>query len=115
MPRVLLTRPVQRIVADNIFSSTLQSEGIEVVEIPMITIDYPQDTTTLDLFLKRLANKEFDYCVLSSPTAIEYFHARVTELGIADAIRSSVGFATIGAKSAERLMDFGYAIAVPLP
>ncbi len=115
MPKVLLTRPFQRIADDNSFSFTLQSNGVDVVEIPMITIDYPKDTTTLDLSLKRLAEKEFDYCVLTSPTAIEYFHSKVTDLGIADAIRSSVGFATIGTKSAEKLSQFGYKLALPLP
>jgi uroporphyrinogen-III synthase len=100
---------------DNSFSTLLRSEGIEVIEIPMITIDYPKDSGALDLSLSRLSKKEFDYCVLSSPTAIEYFHARVTDMGIADSIRSSVGFATIGVKSAERLADFGYTLAVPLP
>ena len=115
MPRVLLTRPLQRTSTDNSFSSMLRSEGIDVLEIPMITIDYPKDTSILDSMLNRLAIKEFDYCVLSSPTAIEYFHARATDLGIADAIRASIGFATVGAKSAERLADFGYRVAVPLP
>lgn len=81
----------------------------------MITIDYPKNMTSLDNALKQLANKEFDYCVLSSPTAVEYFHGRASDLGIADAIRSTVGFSTVGAKSAERLADFGYKLAVPLP
>lgn len=115
MLRVLLTRPLQRIENDVTFSAILQAEGIAVVEIPMITITYPPDKETLDNALKRLAKGEFDYCVLSSPTAIEYFHARTIDLGIADAIRSSVGFSTVGAKSAERLADFGYKLAVPLP
>ena len=115
MPRVLLTRPLQRIAADNSFSAILKSDGIDVIEIPMITIDYPKDTTALDLSLKRLAEKEFDYCVLSSPTAIEYFHARVTDLGIADVIRSSVGFATIGAKSLVDGSNFCVATREPKP
>jgi len=115
MPRVLLTRPLQRTTEDNTFSTLLKSEHIDVIEIPMITIDYPKDTTALDRSLQALADKQFDYCVLSSPTAIEYFHMRVTELGIADAIRSSVGFATIGAKSAEKLSALGYTLSVPLP
>lgn len=115
MPRVLLTRPIQRTGNDNTFTALLKTDGINVVEIPMITIDYPKDISSLDNLLMQLAKKDFDYCVLSSPTAIEYFHARATDLGIVDAIRTSVGFSTVGAKSAERLKDFGYRVAVPLP
>jgi uroporphyrinogen-III synthase len=115
MPKVLLTRPKDRISADNTFSGILKAEGIDVVEIPMITISYPKDTEDLAQVFKRLANGEFDYCVLSSPTAIEYFHAFAEELRVAEAIRQHVGFATIGAKSAEKLEEFGYRISVPLP
>jgi uroporphyrinogen-III synthase len=93
----------------------LQAEGIAVIEIPMITIAYPADIHALDNVLIRLAKNEFDYCVLSSPTAVEYFHTRAVDLGIQEAICSSVGFSTVGAKSAERLADFGYKLAVPLP
>ncbi len=115
MQRVLLTRPVQRTGEDNTFSATLASSGVTVVEIPMIIIDYPSNSTELDIFFTRLANNEFDYCVLSSPTAVEYFHAKAVALGLDEAIRNSVGFATVGGKSAERLADFGYRLAVPLP
>src|ERR1700730_11928100 len=102
MSKVLLTRPQQRISEDNTFSSALKAEGIDVIEIPMITIAYPHDTKLLDDAFMRLAKKEFDLCVLSSPTAIEYFHDRAESLGIDKTIRDSVGFATIGAKSAEK-------------
>jgi len=115
MPRVLLTRPKQRIVEDNSFTNMLKVQGIDVVEIPMITISYPKDTTALDDALLRLAKKEFDLCVLSSPTAVEYFDMRANDLDVADQIRSLVGFATIGAKSAEKLEEFGYRLTVPLP
>ncbi|MEP7236155.1 MAG: uroporphyrinogen-III synthase [Ignavibacteriota bacterium] len=115
MNQVLLTRPYQRIGEDNPFSSALRSVHIEVLEIPMITIGYPKETASLDLALQALATGGFDYCVLSSPTAIEYFHSRASELRIADAIRASVGFATVGAKSAEYLTRLGYKLTVPLP
>jgi uroporphyrinogen-III synthase len=115
MPRVLLTRPKQRIGEDNSFTAALKAEGIDVVEIPMITIAYPKDTTALDDAFMRLAKNEFDLCVLSSPTAVEYFHTKAIDLGITDAITTSVGFATVGAKSAQKLEEFGYKHSVPLP
>ena len=90
MQRVLLTRPVQRIGEDNAFSAALISRGVDVVEIPMITIDCPSNSSDLDSYFTRLANKEFDYCVLSSPTAVEYFQSKALNLGLDEAIRKSV-------------------------
>lgn len=115
MSKVLLTRPHQRISTDNTFSSTLKAEGIDIIEIPMININYPADTNALDDAFQKLSKEEYDICVLSSPTAVEYFHAKAESLGIANAIRESVGFATIGAKSAAKLAEFGYRLTVPLP
>src|SRR5207249_1035496 len=115
MMRVLLTRPLQRIADHNTFSSILKSDSIDVVEIPMITIAYPSDTRSLDDAIARLAQKDFDYCVLSSPTAVEYFHARAEDLGLANSIRTSVGFSTVGARSGEKLVALGYTLAIPLP
>src|SRR6187455_2491588 len=115
MPRVILTRPVQRLAADNTFTSMLQSEGIEVIELPMVRLDFPHDTRDLDCVLGRLAKKEFDHVLLASPTAVEFFHERVTELGHYDAIRETVGFGTVGQKSADKLASFGYRLDIPLP
>lgn len=115
MSRVILTRPAQRLAADNTFSSMLQSEGIEVIELPMVRLDFPRDTRDLDCVLGRLAKKEFDYVMLASPTAVEFFHERVTDLGHFDVIRESVGFGTVGQKSADRLTSFGYRLDLPLP
>jgi uroporphyrinogen-III synthase len=115
MPKILLTRPIQRTGEDNSFSLALNAEGIDVIEIPMITIDYPANTRQLDNAIERLAKDEFDYCILSSPTAIEYFHRKATDLGFAESIKKSVGFSTIGAKSAAKLEEFGYRLAIPLP
>ncbi|HEY6172739.1 MAG TPA: uroporphyrinogen-III synthase [Candidatus Kapabacteria bacterium] len=115
MPRVILTRPVQRLTADNTFTSMLQAEGIEVIELPMVHLDFPQDTRDLDCVLGRLAKKEFDYVLLASPTAVEFFHERITELGHYDAVRETVGFGTVGQKSADKLTSLGYRLELPLP
>jgi uroporphyrinogen-III synthase len=115
MPRVLLTRPTQRIGEDNSFSISLKAASIEIIEIPMITIGYPKNSESLDEAFIRLAKKEFELCVLSSPTAVEYFNKKADDLGVAEAIKRDVGFATIGAKSAEKLEAFGYTLTVPLP
>jgi uroporphyrinogen-III synthase len=115
MAKVLLTRPLQRLSTDNTFSDMLRAEGIEVIELPMIRVKFPSDTEELDNALVRLAKHEFDYAILSSPTAAEFFHERVSDLDLSTSIRSGVGFGTIGEKSARKLEDYGYKIALPLP
>jgi uroporphyrinogen-III synthase len=115
MPRVILTRPTQRLIEDNSFTTMLESARIEVIELPMVRIDFPSDTRDLDCVLSRLAKKEFDHAVLASPTAIELFHERVTDLGLYDSIRTTIGFGTVGQKSADKLISLGYELALPLP
>lgn len=115
MPRVILTRPVQRLVDDNLFSTILHEAGIEVIELPMLRISLPDDTRDLDCALLRLLKNEFDFVLLASPTAIEFFHERVTELGIYESIRDRIGFGTVGHKSADKLTSLGYRVELPLP
>jgi uroporphyrinogen-III synthase len=93
----------------------LQSEGIEVIEVPMVRLDFPPDTRNLDCVLGRLAKKEFDYVVLTSPTAVEFFHERISDLGLSDIIREQAKFGTVGQKSAGKLFHFGYTLELPLP
>lgn len=115
MPSVILTRPLQRLEADNTFSTRLIEAGISVIELPMIQISLPTNLEAIDAALVRLAQGEYTYCVLSSPTAIEVFHERVMSLGLFEAIRSKAGFATVGPKSEAKLESFGYKVAMPLP
>ncbi len=116
MPSVILTRPTQRLESpDNTFTQTLTTAGIEVFEIPMIQVDFPAETNELDISLERLASGQYEICVLASPTAIDFFHKRVLTLGLYEAISTNTGFATVGARSAEKLTSYGYRIEVPLP
>ena len=96
MPSVILTRPIQRATVDNTFSILLRNEGIEVIELPMIQVQFPEDHSKLELEIRKLTNGEFGYCILSSPTAIEFFHQKVLELDLYDSIKTAVGFATVG-------------------
>ncbi len=116
MARILLTRPAKRLTGDdNSFMTILTAQGHEVIELPMINMAYPKDKTDLDSSLRRLASKEFDYALLSSPTAIEFFHDRAKKLDLVSAIQDSIEFGTVGAVSAKRLQEFGYKLGLPLP
>src|SRR5687767_7296495 len=116
MARILLTRPSKRLTNDdNSFVTILREKNHEVIELPMIQMAYPNDLQDLDSSLGRLAVGEFDHVILSSPTAIEFFHERANDLGVVDAIRSSVSFGTVGAVSAKKLEEFEYHLGLPLP
>ena len=116
MARILLTRPSKRLMnEDNSFVTILREKNHEVIELPMIQMAYPADVTDLDQSLARLAANEFDYAILSSPTAIEFFHDRANDLGLVDAIRAAVSFGTVGTVSAKKLEEFGYRLGLPLP
>ncbi len=115
MPSVILTRPLQRALINNTFSASLRNEGIEVIELPMIQVNFPDDQSKLESQIRKLAEGEFDYCILSSPTAVEFFHQKVLELDLYNPIMSAVGFATVGEKSVAKFAEFGYRVVIPLP
>jgi uroporphyrinogen-III synthase len=116
MARILLTRPSKRLRnEDNSFVAILRENNHEVIELPMIHMAYPSDMHELDNSLQKLAAKEYDHAILSSPTAIEFFHERAEQLGLVDAIQSAITFVTVGAVSAKKLEEFGYQLGLPLP
>lgn len=116
MASVILTRPSARLTPDeNFFTSMLAERGIKTIELPMIRVTLPDDTRDLDCALSKLAKGGFDHAVLASPTAVEIFHERLTEQGLVQDVQKQVGFATVGAKSGEKLTSFGYRLDFPLP
>jgi uroporphyrinogen-III synthase len=116
MASVIITRPKERLApGENFFRALLDERGIRTIELPMIRVSFPDDTRDLDCSLSKLAKGGYDQAVLASPTAIEFFHERVTDLGIAEEIQKRIGFATVGAKSGDKLTSLGYRLAFPLP
>jgi uroporphyrinogen-III synthase len=116
MASVILTRPKDRLApSENFFRAILDDRGIRTIELPMIRVTLPEDTRDLDCALSKLAKGGYDHAVLASPTAVEFFHERVTDLGLAEDIQKRIGFATVGAKSGEKLTSLGYQLKFPLP
>lgn len=115
MASVIITRPKERLAGDNFFRTMLEESGIRTIELPMIRVALPDDTRALDTALTKLSKGAFDQAVLSSPTAIEFFHERASDLGLTEDIQKHIGFATVGMKSGEKLQSLGYKLSFPLP
>ena len=82
MHRVLLTRPKIRARNDDKIHSVLQGSGIAIQELPMLNFELPRDTSLLDSSLHRAAEGAFDYVILASPTAVNFFEQRALELEV---------------------------------
>lgn len=115
MPSVLLTRPQNRSGDDQPINRLLKQAGVQVLELPMLRFGLPRDIDALDLSLRRMAAGDFDYTILTSPTAVDFFQERVEELGIPKAQLEAVKFGTVGGSTEERLRELGYHTALPVP
>ncbi len=115
MMKVLLTRPILRSSDNDELHRILNSAGIIIEEIPMITFSLPPDTTELHAALEQAAQGKFDGVILSSPTAVRFFEERVRELGLINAIQSNVRFGAIGESTAQALTRIGFHISFPIP
>jgi uroporphyrinogen-III synthase len=112
MPTVLLTRPENRTSAADDFHRILKDHGVELSELPMIRFSLPKDTTAIDRSLAELAKGKFDYVILSSPTAVEFFHERLKELELSV---NGTKFGAVGEATAAVLEALGYNVKLPVP
>jgi uroporphyrinogen-III synthase len=115
MPSVLLTRPSNRAGEQQPINRLLSEAGVQVLELPMLRFGLPRDLETLDAALKRMASGGYDYAILTSPTAVDFFQERVEELGLPREAVQRTKFGTVGAATEERLRELGYHTALPVP
>lgn len=115
MPSVLLTRPLNRSGADQPIVQILSNAGIKVIELPMLRFGLPNSIDELDRALMRMSAGDYDFVILTSTTAIDFFQERIEELSIDKERLRSVQFGTVGAATAERLAELGYETALPVP
>jgi uroporphyrinogen-III synthase len=115
MPTVLLTRPRQRLHSDDTLHQVLRARNVGIIELPMIAFNFPRDLSTLDATLVQLASGGFDFVVLSSPTAVEFFDERIQELGIAKQIKAVAKFGAVGNATSAMLTLLGYNVSMPVP
>jgi uroporphyrinogen-III synthase len=115
MPSVLLTRPENRSGDDQPISRILKQAGVQVLELPMLRFGLPRDIDVLDGALAKMASGEYDFTILTSPTAVDFFQERVEELAIPKSHLEAVKFGTVGASTEERLRELGYKTTLPVP
>ena len=95
---ILVTRAAEQ---SSKFTSLLQQQGATVVEMPALSITSPSDWTALDLAIANLAS--FQWLILTSANAVEYFFARLYELGYDARALGGIKIAVVGRKTAAAL------------
>ena len=102
--RVLVTR--SRTQA-GVLSRLLEGKGADVVEIPIIRIEPPEDYTELDSALRRLPG--VDWVVFTSTNAVDAVFDRLGESGLDSRALHGTRVASIGRSTARGLHDRGIA------
>ena len=95
---VLVTRSIGQ---SREFSDRLQLEGAQVIEMPALAIGPPSSWDALDSAIAQLPN--FNWLILTSANATDYFFQRLTASGKDARALSGVKIAVVGKKTAESL------------
>lgn len=115
MPSVVLTRPENRSSVEDVLHTKLREADIETIELPMLRFSFPHSMRELDEALIALSNGEFEITMLASPTAVDFFDERVTELGLKEKLVHRPIFGVVGAATAFQLQLKGYELLLPIP
>jgi uroporphyrinogen-III synthase len=100
---------------DDTLHRTLLGAGVQVLELPMLNFELPQNTDALDAAIARAAAGSYAYVILASPTAVHFLRERAEELGLIDQLRSSASFGAVGQATAEEIERMGLRIGLPIP
>jgi uroporphyrinogen III methyltransferase / synthase len=87
------------------FSQMLRSRGATVIEMPTLEIVPPTSWQDLDREIDRIG--EFDWLVLTSTNAVEYFGDRLYHAGKDSRALAGVKIAVVGQKTAKSLQQYG--------
>lgn len=87
------------------FVEMLQSRGARVIEMPTLEIVPPTSWQELDNAIARLG--DFDWLILTSTNAVDYFFARLHHAGKDSRALAGVKIAVVGQKTARSLQDYG--------
>ncbi|MEB3100397.1 uroporphyrinogen-III synthase [Ferviditalea candida] len=108
--RVLVTRP--RNQADEL-SRLIEERGGEPVVFPMIQTRFPTNPETVRKLDQALASLEtFDWVIFTSANGVDFFFARLTELGIDIRSMRKAKLAAVGRKTAQALNGRGLAAEI---
>jgi uroporphyrinogen III methyltransferase/synthase len=97
---ILVTRSVGQ---SSQFSASLRELGANVIEMPALEIVPPSSWEALDNAIAHLA--EFDWLILTSSNAVDYFFARLHLQGLDARNLAGVKIAVVGEKTAQSLQQ----------
>jgi uroporphyrinogen III methyltransferase / synthase len=87
------------------FSQLLRSRGARVIEMPTLEIVPPASWQELDNAIAQIG--DFDWLILTSTNAVDYFFARLHDAGKDSRALAGVKIAVVGQKTAKSLQQFG--------
>ncbi|MDO3377882.1 uroporphyrinogen-III C-methyltransferase [Geoalkalibacter halelectricus] len=100
--RLLITRAAEQAA---VFQQMLEARGAEVLSVPTITTRAPQDWGPVDAGIAALPNT--DFLVLTSTNAVDFFFARLRDLGLDARALGGVRLVAVGPKTAAALSERG--------
>jgi uroporphyrinogen III methyltransferase / synthase len=95
---ILVTRAAEQ---SSKFTELLQKQGAKVVEMPALEITTPSSWLNLDRAIARI--NEFQWLILTSANAVNYFFDRLAALGKDARVLFGVKIAVVGRKTADVL------------
>lgn len=99
---ILITRALGQ---SSLFSNLLQQQGAMVIEMPAIAIVPPSSWEALDRAIAHLL--EYDWLILTSANAVEYFFERLAFQNKDARALAGVKIAVVGEKTAQILQQYG--------
>lgn len=89
-------------------TKALKNNGATVIEIPLIKLQYPDDTTDLDEAISRL--QLYDWIVFTSVNSVRFFMAYLEKKSLSLQIIQQLKIAAVGEKTARNIEKQGYAV-----
>ena len=99
---ILVTRAVGQ---SDQFLQQLRRQGANAIELPALEIQPPSDWAPLDQQLGRITT--FDWLILTSANAVDFFIRRLTAKGCSTQVLASLKIAVVGRKTALQLETHG--------
>ena len=98
---ILVTRAAS---ANSKFRQMLEAQGATVLEMPALVIKAPSSWSRLDQAIANL--NDFDWLILTSANAVNYFQERLSKLGKNNQDLSNIKIAVVGQKTAQSLSQY---------
>lgn len=98
---ILVTRAAEQ---SSKFTTLLEQQGAEVVEMPALVITPPTSWTALDQAIANLV--QFQWLILTSANGVKYFFERLATLGYDARALGGIKIAVVGRKTASTLQKY---------